>query len=546
MKKILQLIIGFVTMLVFIPMGSADFISYCDKTIDSSYRDIYCKMESSDNLEDIYEVVAEQLGWDQDLLELVIEEGENITCYTLEDEGFDYDDYPTDIKNTCERTVSEGKSWLTKDASTRLKRWVDIIAIAERLYNKEKVLHDTKKTLKHEFEMSEQYWDGEVSLNSFDLIVDLNLIEIMLFGSKATWMNDVYAYPIEEDDEEECSDIKRADLVKRLHMFYGYPDCPVNKFVNKCSNLAPNPKRFVFPLRTLELPCQWSTLIQNRKFISDPDGECLPAAVSKLHEFHGYPEGYCPPSSFADICLDIQADLKLLATALKNQKLACQWSELIQKDRFIPEEDKLCEADDKITRKDFMSQLEYGVVDFDDYFFPEDHYSSKNATNCFVDEVLSKITIVGDKESEEKEPEDEEPEPEEPEKEREERVETEKEEECVLGDDPRADLSDSPGSSYINLKCGDGKVDTSVGEDCDDGNNISGDGCNQYCKLEQGGTGDLCQDTEAVTFVPAQGSVPQDSPEEAGPTSAQAYAQPSSSQSGCPPGTYPVKKGPPE
>src|SRR5512147_1551934 len=32
--------------------------------------------------------------------------------------------------------------------------------------------------------------------------------------------------------------------------------------------------------------------------------------------------------------------------------------------------------------------------------------------------------------------------------------------------------------------CGDGKIDSSLGEECDDGNRIGGDGCSGICKIE--------------------------------------------------------------
>jgi cysteine-rich repeat protein len=33
-------------------------------------------------------------------------------------------------------------------------------------------------------------------------------------------------------------------------------------------------------------------------------------------------------------------------------------------------------------------------------------------------------------------------------------------------------------------RCGDGIVDIAAGEQCDDGNNTSGDGCSASCRLE--------------------------------------------------------------
>lgn len=36
--------------------------------------------------------------------------------------------------------------------------------------------------------------------------------------------------------------------------------------------------------------------------------------------------------------------------------------------------------------------------------------------------------------------------------------------------------------------CGDGYTDYNTDEECDDGNNISGDGCDEYCQFEEDST----------------------------------------------------------
>jgi cysteine-rich repeat protein len=46
---------------------------------------------------------------------------------------------------------------------------------------------------------------------------------------------------------------------------------------------------------------------------------------------------------------------------------------------------------------------------------------------------------------------------------------------CVKLDDER-----------VKLFCGNGKVEREYGEVCDDGNSVSGDGCSQNCKVENG------------------------------------------------------------
>src|SRR5450432_3075673 len=44
-----------------------------------------------------------------------------------------------------------------------------------------------------------------------------------------------------------------------------------------------------------------------------------------------------------------------------------------------------------------------------------------------------------------------------------------------------------PGMACVKLEyCGDGVLQPDIGEDCDDGNNKSGDGCDGVCKTEAG------------------------------------------------------------
>ena len=47
------------------------------------------------------------------------------------------------------------------------------------------------------------------------------------------------------------------------------------------------------------------------------------------------------------------------------------------------------------------------------------------------------------------------------------------------------------GSTCINEFCGDGTVQVGLGEECDDGNNVSNDGCNATCQNEYCGDGVL-------------------------------------------------------
>ena len=67
---------------------------------------------------------------------------------------------------------------------------------------------------------------------------------------------------------------------------------------------------------------------------------------------------------------------------------------------------------------------------------------------------------------------------------------------CVPAEDPEA----GPNSKAIKPECGNGSFELLLGEQCDDGNKKSGDGCNQFCQKEENGSNNLCQDPEAITF----------------------------------------------
>jgi len=80
-------------------------------------------------------------------------------------------------------------------------------------YNNEKIVHQTKESLKSQFKNREKWANGRIEGDSapFDLIVDLNLIEIVLFGSLAQWEDDVYSFKTDEEEEGAAEDEPTGD-----------------------------------------------------------------------------------------------------------------------------------------------------------------------------------------------------------------------------------------------------------------------------------------------------------------------------------------------
>jgi cysteine-rich repeat protein len=362
MRKFLFLIIG---VIAFISTAISAEASFCnpEQPPISIYGNVYCGLSVGNENEEseIFEKLAAQLQYDAggkgaDLIKLIVDNGSNISCEKIKEfmkeKGVAGEKMPSDIKKACIIAADEAVS-----STQSAEMWGIIMDNVYKAYEKERVLFYTKKNLNYEFKISEKYWDGELrdfGDAPFDLVVDLNLIEIVLFGSQAQWMSDVWKFPTDEGGGggEEGGGAK-------------------------------------------------------------------------------------PPSEQ-----------------------------------------------------------------------PSAQPSAQPSEQPSDQSVTTEVTVTPGQEGD-----------------------------CVPGDDPGADTGDHPGSDYTKPSCGDGKVDILLGEECDDGNINTGDGCNQYCMIEQTGATGMCQDPEAVTFSKPPSEPP--SGQQSEPPSEPPSGQQSAPQPECPPGTFP-------
>ncbi|MFH1410353.1 MAG: hypothetical protein ABIG80_02205 [Patescibacteria group bacterium] len=353
MKIVRKLITGLLVLSAFALLSPhAEAADVCNpNSIDTMYKGIYCGIrqdDSEDFDDDLIEILSTQFDMDEDIIKAILD---NTICLTIKDYTEDEKaELPEAVQDAC---LPSGKS------TGQITGGWNIFTDIKNTYEKERIIQQNSKSLEFKFKASEQYWDGQISTVTsdapFDLIVDLNLIEMVLFGSKAQWMNDVFTFPPSEEEGEEEAAVPPAQ----------------------------------------------------------------------------------PPAEEA----------------------------------VTPEEEVAEEAEE-----------EGLAVTEEEGELPPD---------------------------------------------------------CVLPDNPEADLGDEPGSDYQNPLCGNGEVDVLMAEQCDDGNTESGDGCNQYCQTEASGSNDMCKDPEAVTF-----KKPEDIKKTGG----------AESQPKCPPGSVPKKgaaitgeeAGPPE
>lgn len=199
MKKISPFIIGLLAlpamMFTAIDTHAEDICN--PNNINNHYKSLYCGIrlydnETADN--EIIGTLSSQFDMDEEIIKEILAD---TICQTYQ--TYDEDkkaEQPEAVRDAC---LPSGKS-----VQQTLGGW-SVFEDIKNSYEKEKVIWRSASSLKFKFMESEQYWDGQISVTSgapFDLIVDLNLVEIVLFGSEAEWMQDVYSFPEEEEAEE--------------------------------------------------------------------------------------------------------------------------------------------------------------------------------------------------------------------------------------------------------------------------------------------------------------------------------------------------------
>lgn len=159
--------------------SAAGVANLCDEQMasitDSFYMDTYCDI--SKNIEpEIYQAVAHQL---------------NIENQSVIDELL------ADNASVVEKILK--LEIAASDLPPGLKEY-DLLELSQKVrqaYDKEKIIQHMKRSLKNEFAAGEVWYNATDFDASMDLIIDLNVIERILFGSGSEWTEEVYAFPRE-------------------------------------------------------------------------------------------------------------------------------------------------------------------------------------------------------------------------------------------------------------------------------------------------------------------------------------------------------------
>jgi cysteine-rich repeat protein len=203
MKKTKLFIIGTLITLAIGVSPQHTKATLCGPGDRDMYQKIYCDMDLYDNKdrdEDLIEILADQYKLDEEMIEMILSD---TVCSAAKELGTaDREQLPELIQTSC---------LSTDQTSSELLEALQVFKDIKNSYAKENAIKLNQESLEKKFEASEIYWDGELINSRFDLILDLNLIEYVLFGSGAEWLNDVYRFPAEggggEDDEVLLDDL---------------------------------------------------------------------------------------------------------------------------------------------------------------------------------------------------------------------------------------------------------------------------------------------------------------------------------------------------
>lgn len=178
---------------------------------DSHYKRVYCNIQRGEHLtrgdvnEEVVKVVAKQFELNEDMIGQILN---GTICQGLSQKtDAEIKTMPVKVVQAC-LPQQAGSIGVQLDAQ-------NLFLEVQNSYQKEKMLFFNKTALKMKFQASEQYWDNRVGgpLDApFDLMVDLNLIDVVLFGSKAKWNGDVYNFPQDEDETASDPQIPQADI----------------------------------------------------------------------------------------------------------------------------------------------------------------------------------------------------------------------------------------------------------------------------------------------------------------------------------------------
>lgn len=183
--------------------------SYCSKVGTSAdfniYGKTYCDISKNSD-DEIFKVLAQQFSVedpkfnDPGLLKFILFDIQKSSLRDYLQSKYGNANATDKLPEIVRQEYFEKKAYDGQNA---------ILQRVKTAFNQQKVIHQTKEALKSQFKAKEIWANGSLSDSPFDLVVDLNLIEQVLFGNQATWVNanDVWRWP--QNPEEEA--LKAAD-----------------------------------------------------------------------------------------------------------------------------------------------------------------------------------------------------------------------------------------------------------------------------------------------------------------------------------------------